>query len=562
MKGWIDKCQLSHPACEMPQQVGGPKRLLQCLSDGSIRLIQTQSRTQRCGYIALSYCWGDGTAVMKTTENTLDPHQRGIPNESLPLLFQEVVALARGVEIPYLWIDSLCIIQDSEEDKEREMMQMSDIFRGALVVVVAAQAPSPSNSLLRVEPQSGQNTWRTASLIGYEEMGLDHFKFRKRAGRAHNYKIATKLTHTGQRAWCFQEKLLASRCLVFLEDEVVWECRSCCLCECGREQEDFSVGNEWDRGFSHTMEPYRKMLLPFAEHEPGTLKYFADAEAAYSFWKAAVMDYSERKLTYNTDRLPAISAVASIVAKATGDSYLAGLWRDDLLAGLGWLALNHLTVPRLDGSPDPVRRPKSHQKYMAPTWSWASRARRVGYRLNKTRHLRDADLDASVLDAWTTLEGQNPYGRVSDAAIVLSGLHCDAELTISGDGFRAQLDFGHGDVQTVGLGRWLIQALDFIPVEPDTSVEPDTNVDRLSGNSRYLRPTMDRQTMGYDYQPHCSGTVRLLRLEKEITLILTPSRRREGAYERLGIFHPELLRGEDKPVKMPKEVQRSSITLV
>ena len=188
------------------------------------------------------------------------------------------------------------------------------------------------------------------------------------------------------------------------------------------------------------------MLLPLAEHQPfqldGTLKYFADVEAAYSFWETAVENYSTRALTFGTDRLPAISAVASVVATATGDRYLAGLWKDDLIAGLGW---ERLMVP--------INGPRPCQEYIAPTWSWASLPLTVVYptRSHGTRDSRDADLDASVLDAWTALEDQNLYGRVSDAAIVLCGFHCDAELTVPENSQQdAQLDFGHGDVQTVG----------------------------------------------------------------------------------------------------------------
>ena len=67
----------------------------------------------------------------------------------------------------------------------------------------------------------------------------------------------------------------------------------------------------------------------------------------------------------------------------------------------------------------------------------------------RTRHLRDTDLDASVLDACTALEGQNPCGPVSDGAILLSGFHCDAELTISKGGMNGRFDFGHAEVPTV-----------------------------------------------------------------------------------------------------------------
>ena len=471
----------------MPQQVGGPKqqtsgpkRLLQCLPDG-VKLVETQSLTQPYHYIALSYLWGNGKAVKKTTMETLDYHQRGIPEQDLPRLYQEVVALAHKLKIPNLWIDALCIIQDSTEDKEKEIMQMGNIYAGAFVVVVAAEAESPLDTLLRVmKPPSDQShTWRDASLIRYKEMDLN-VKFRKRHQAAHWNRDAARHTHAGKRAWCFQEKLLASRCLVFCEDEVVWECQSCCLCECGGEQEHFSV-EENTTGIA--MQAYQKTLLPsaeqdpfqvdgtltafaqlpFAEHEPfqldGTLKYSANNEAAYSFWEGAVENYSRRALTFQTDRLPAISAAASIVAKATGDRYLAGLWRDDLLAGLGWglsLWTSGLGL---------------HQEYMAPTWSWASVPAAVWYdEYPRSKRRCDADLDASVLDAWTILKGQNLYGAVSDGAIVLSGSHCDAELTIPERGFDAQLDFGHDDVQTVGLGPYF-NALDCMRVLPDDKVD-------------------------------------------------------------------------------------------
>ena len=535
MRGWIDNCQRSHELCKMkPREVGGPKRLLQCLSDGSVRLVETKSCTQRCDYIALSYCWGDGKAVKKTMKKTLDRHQLGIPNEDLPPLFQEVAAVAHGLDT-YLWIDSLCIIQDSKEDKDKEVMQMSDIFRGALVVVVAATAESPLDSLLRVKPQSGQsNTWRTASPIRYREMDLN-FQFRKRTGKPHSFTRdgdATRDTPIAKRAWCFQEKLLASRCLVFCEDEVVWECRSCCLCECGGKQEHFKDAWIW-------MLPYERKLLPLAEHEPlqldGTLKYFADAEAAYSFWKKAVFDYSRRALTFKTDRLPAISAVASTVAGATGDCYLAGLWRSELLFGLSWRSYNF-----------PEDGPTPSQEYIVPTWSWASYPGGVspGFPRFLARELHDDDNHATVLEAWTVLKGPDLYGAVSDGAIVLSGVHCDVEMKIQ-ENSSVQFDFGNGEVE---CWWWSSYCMDMM------LVERDTDVDWLGGNPRYLRRVTPWQTTGR--QPDCSGTVHLLWLWRPICLILTPSRRKEGSYERLGIFN------HCHTLEIPETVQPSRIELV
>ena len=380
-------------------------------------------------------------------------------------------------------------------------------------------------------------------------------KSAERTWDAHHYTDATAITPISKRAWCFQEQVLASRCLVFSRDEVVWECQSCCQCECGKEQEDFSVGNapKSHHHMAMPMKPYRKMLLPLVEHEPGTLTHFADAEAAYSFWETAVTNYSDRKLTFKADRLPAISAVTSVVAKATGDHYLAGLWKDDLLAGLGWVAR---------GCSSDSDDPRPNQEYIGPTWSWASLPPGGRYsewdRWYWTRDWRDTNLDAAVLDAWTALEGQNAYGPVSDAAIVLSGFHCDAELTISERLFESQLDFGHSDVRKVimgssdtgPLGR-IFEVLDYVPVE--------------GRNSRYLRRiTRDRET---NNPLPCSGTVRLFWLNEELSLILTPSCRREGSYERLGIIRKRWYATEGGMVpnldfKIPKTAQRTRITLV
>ena len=302
------------------------------------------------------------------------------------------------------------------------------------------------------------------------------------------------------------------------------------------------------------MTPYERWQLPLAEHEPfqldGTLKYltFAGAEAAYSFWKDAVWNFSRRALTFQTDRLPAISAVASTIAGAvTGDRYLAGLWRNELLAGLCWT---------LYGRPkDDVPRPD--QEYIAPTWSWASHP---GMLFLPQFTSCDTDNQATVLEAWTALKGPDPYGAVSDGAIVLFGVHCDVEMTTpERDDDGIQLDFGHGEVQTVNYPtrrRTPQGALPTLFELDGMQVEPDTDVDRLSGNPRYLRRVTDRQTDG---QPACSGTVHLLWLMKEKCLILTPSRRKgkEEAYERLGGIFIDIMTPE-----MPKKVQPSSIKLV
>ena len=315
------------------------------------------------------------------------------------------------------------------------------------------------------------------------------------------------------------------------------------LNKCGGEQEHF-VGGRYKK-------PYKKWLLPLAEHKlqlDGTLKYFANPGAAYSFWIDAVRNYSGGALTLKTDRLPAISAVASTIAgaRATDDHYLAGLWKNELLAGLCWTPC----APPKDDA-------RSDQGYIAPTWSWASHPGAV---FPHWMTSCNADNQATVLCAWTSKgpdQGPDPYGAVSDGAIVLSGVHCDAEMTITPEHDScSQLDFGHGKVHTVRpFSSFYSGHLPGLKELDGMQVEPDTDGDRLGGNP-YLRRVTNQQA---DRQPACSGTVHLLWLSKANCLILTPSHRKgkEEAYERLGF----LTYPAETP-KMPGNMQRSNITLV
>lgn len=115
---WLNDCELNHPDCYdcTPEPPELPKRVIDVGQNGQMpRLVEGAGRRSR--YVTLSHCWGRSRTI--TTEmDSLRLREASIPLESLPKTFREAVLTCRKLEIPYLWIDSLCIIQDNKGDWE------------------------------------------------------------------------------------------------------------------------------------------------------------------------------------------------------------------------------------------------------------------------------------------------------------------------------------------------------------------------------------------------------------------------------------------------------------
>jgi hypothetical protein len=124
-----------------------PKRIIYVgKSNEELRLEDTDN-TQGL-YAILSYCWGESQHLLKTTLTSLEKHMRGISFTRLPKTIQDAVKVARGLSINYLWVDSLCIIQGSQEDWEIESAKMSEYFGNAHITIAASSASNAQAGIL------------------------------------------------------------------------------------------------------------------------------------------------------------------------------------------------------------------------------------------------------------------------------------------------------------------------------------------------------------------------------------------------------------------------------
>jgi hypothetical protein len=232
----------------------------------------------------------------------------------------------------------------------------------------------------------------------------------------------------GSRAWCFQERQLSPRVVHFTRHGLMWECRTCIATEdkpqSGLEPikwcHDRSLDKSFDDGIGYNVHRiFDPSGGPTGLVARGVRR--SRIELLYDRWIDGVANYTSRELTKSSDRFPALSGLAQAVIEATGDTYLAGLWRSDLCRGLLW------SRAYLDSAPEGTRHwaQPTELEYRAPSWSWAS----ISGPVNAMHFLRMPQLrrftnlsQLQLLNAGITTTGTSPTGSLSAARLKVSGL--------------------------------------------------------------------------------------------------------------------------------------------
>jgi hypothetical protein len=144
---WLETCHREHTKCSKDKGVL-PTRVLDVgTMSGNEKLRLRASAGEKGRYVALSYCWGSKKFVT-LNQATLAAFEAEIDITTLPKTIHDAIQVTRSLGIPYLWVDSLCIVQDSPEDMEKELSKMSEIYMKASVTLSAASANDSSQTLI------------------------------------------------------------------------------------------------------------------------------------------------------------------------------------------------------------------------------------------------------------------------------------------------------------------------------------------------------------------------------------------------------------------------------
>jgi hypothetical protein len=395
IRQWIYDCETNHEQCSSRGNAALPTRLLDLgQSNDSIKLVKTDGLS--ASYICLSHCWGESSTIMCTRE-TYSSYQNNIPWAILPPLFQDTVKICRRLGIQYLWIDKLCIIQHDENDWASEGSRMAQIFEGSFLTIAAAASKDDTDLLFVKDnihfPSSKIHVGRTNSESPYVVCARIPFGYHPadKSSISVSHKVYPLLT----RAWVYQERLLATRILYFGE-ELSWECRETSVCEC--------LGA--NRGTKHD---HSLTLFPGYPIEKLHLK-----------WQEMIEEFTWLQLSHEEDRLPALSGLAQQYQRQLKSEYLAGLWKENLVADLMWYAYPSCGK---DAQRYSTKRPR---KWRAPSWSWASVEGPICF----SRFCPTADMETStesvipwieIVSAGCSASSLDPLGMVGKGQLVIKG---------------------------------------------------------------------------------------------------------------------------------------------
>ncbi|KDQ18294.1 hypothetical protein BOTBODRAFT_154187 [Botryobasidium botryosum FD-172 SS1] len=385
----IADCIRHHERCHRPHDTTLPTRVVDCSDPEKPRLLVTNG--DRDSYVALSYVWGEAQPHSTRTHN-LSSYLAGIDTDLLPQTIKDAIACTHQYGLRYLWVDALCILQDSREDKNREIAHMRTIFRDAYITIIAAAAHKVSDGFLQDRPAT---SIASDICLPFPCPGVP--------GHVGTMSLSpTWLQYDGssepvnQRAWCLEERLLSRRALVYASHTLQYHCQTAVVnvgkSVCGR-----MIGQRLPD----------LMFLPDAE-VPATLPKSELKKLRWA-WQDVLADYTQRAVTKPADKLLALSGVTEQFHRVWRCRYLAGLWQDTLLEDLLWYKDFEIRLPRPGG-------------YRAPSWSWASVDGRIlAFTLDGRLDADSGEVETcDVVECEVALAYESlPFGKVTAGTLKL-----------------------------------------------------------------------------------------------------------------------------------------------
>lgn len=351
-------------------------------------------------YMTLSHRWGS-PQPFKTTKANFSAHCRSIPFIHLPKTFTDAFSAAQALAVKYIWIDSICIIQDSQDDWRKQSEQMGSIYQMSHCTLAAIDAntdgdkdkglfldwdelpfsvrlenefkvqynnaiPDPNNPTKMIY-KLNQNPIdaEVQSALAWE---TSHLTLKPSLTP---FEMLVELSEWNSRAWIFQERMLSTRLLYFTREQIFWECAEHVTSERitpkRTEPRVIEQGSSFEEAVEGTERLHRALRSLHDFH--GTASAFADDPRhgasfhdlwdeyqIFKVWWILVERYSASKLTYDTDKWYAIAGLCSILQSRFQSTIHEGIWRNAIGAGILWHA------------PDEALR--AYDGYHSPSWSW------------------------------------------------------------------------------------------------------------------------------------------------------------------------------------------------
>ncbi|KAL0934808.1 heterokaryon incompatibility protein [Colletotrichum truncatum] len=360
LKSWIKVCDSDHDICRRKYNLDGfsmPTRLIEV--GETVRLILSSS-IKPSRYVALSHCWGHLEESQKfcTYQSNIEQLKESIDLKRMPQTFMDAITVTRGLGIKYIWIDSLCIIQDDHADWENEARKMEQVYSAAYCTIGASSAKSSLDGFLAHRPP------RSCVQIQTDDMGPLYA-----CQAIDDFHQDVELSELNKRGWVLQERALSRRSIFFSSSQVYWECGTGVHCE--------TLGR---------LKNSKASFLGDANFPKSALAYYRDGR------QVLIQDlyerYSSLAFTKPSDRSVAILGLQNRLERALQIPAAYGFFKDYFARGLLWKRGQ-------EGDMIPIQQQKSNQP---PSWSWFSKEGVIEY----------LNLGFKQID-WATDDFENPF---------------------------------------------------------------------------------------------------------------------------------------------------------
>lgn len=329
-----------------------PSRLLD-LDDNKIKLECKVDQLPQLQYTTLSHMWGlDPDACLQLKVSLLEDFKTDIPENLLPTKYLEAIRLTRALGFRYIWIDSLCIIQDCPEDWKHEALKMATVYGRTSCNISYVFPPSSDADTAHLrDPRidlpcqlTQPNSPASQPLVVQHTPGpLTRF------WSPNTYKTTWPLL---SRAWVFQERLLCPRNIYYGPSHLLWEC-----CETLQDEFYGTLANS-PRSKS------RFHGIFSATHTSQRGREFGDNFRGQ--WHLLVQDYRQCILTFEKDRIIAFAGIVKAVQVKAKYTYLAGIWKEFAEIDLLWVIL----APCVEADREDFCKKRDELRKSTPSWSW------------------------------------------------------------------------------------------------------------------------------------------------------------------------------------------------
>jgi hypothetical protein len=392
---------------------------------------------------------------VKLLQDNILSMEKRIKFSDISKTFQDAMKIAQYLGFRYIWIDSLCIIQDSTEDWRKEASLMGRVYSNSVCNISATGASDGSKGLFFDRHPLAIRPFR-ARFDGVRIKG-SYYPFNPRL-----WADGVDDAPLNRRAWVVQERLLSPCSLHFGSTQIYWECRQRLACEAYPitlpELMEPNGGNRLNPGRGADIRESRGLPVDSSLDN-------------YTLWGSIVATYTKGALSYELDKLVALSGIAAQLQMILGDQYLAGLWRSHFADQLLWT---------VDYASTRTRKSTRTHSYTAPTWSWAAIDGEID-RLGHIRYSDDRGILIDILAVHVDLASADPFGQVRGGLLQVKGKLARAAMYVSAE---------HGGNWSFGVYAESLLKIDF-HVHQDVAFEEGAWISAESLNNLYCLPIRD-----------------------------------------------------------------------